>query len=101
VVALGGGSELLICQYRVLGTYVGRKLTATRAITFGEDNHCFALTKGRYHSNDNLNVYGSKYRGNAASRRGRIVAAEMRPAARGHASLIREYVISHFYIPAL
>lgn len=38
-------SEVLKCQYRVLGIYVGRKLTATRAITFGEDNHSFALTK--------------------------------------------------------
>lgn len=56
-------SEVLKCQYRVLGIYVERKLTATRAITFGEDNHSFAFTKGRCHSNDNLKVYGSKYRG--------------------------------------
>ena len=38
-------SEVLKCQYRVLGIYVERKLTATRAITFGGDNHSFALTK--------------------------------------------------------
>jgi hypothetical protein len=56
-------NQVLKCQYRVLGICVGRKLTATRAITFGEDNHSFALTKDRCHSNDNTKVYGSKCRG--------------------------------------
>ena len=55
--------DVLKCLYRVLSICVGRKLTATRAITFGEDNHSFALTKGRCQSNDNMKVYGSKYRG--------------------------------------
>jgi hypothetical protein len=47
-------SYVLKCRYMALGTYVGRKLTATRAITFGEDNHSFALTKGRCHINNNV-----------------------------------------------